>query len=104
MAMTTHGHHIPHTEVTPAELAPHTTARCGGVTLCRLCKEETKAFRERLSTVDPEMDKLMDQTHYDEDTLFKVAMALRKAGLTYNQVTDAISEMQNAGILFRERA
>lgn len=41
---------------------------------------------------------------YDEDTLFKVYDALREVGLNQQQVTDAVSLMQNAGILFRERA
>lgn len=41
--------------------------------------------------------------YYTEDTLFKVFKALRKIGLDEEQATAAISEMQNAGILFRER-
>lgn len=42
-----------------------------------------------------------EDLHYDEDTLFKVREALHM--LDDQQFTDAISEMQNAGILFRER-
>lgn len=42
--------------------------------------------------------------HFDEDTLFKVINALVRSGLTEQQATDAINEMQNAGILFRERS
>lgn len=41
--------------------------------------------------------------HFDENTLFKVYDALRAAGLTEKQSRGCISEMQNAGILFRER-
>lgn len=41
---------------------------------------------------------------YDDETLFKVRDALEAAGLSENQITQAISEMQNRGILFRERA
>jgi len=41
--------------------------------------------------------------HHNEQTLHKVSNALRRAGLGAQQAIDAISEMQNAGILFRER-
>ena len=44
-----------------------------------------------------------EDLYYDEDTLHKVARALRNAGLDIDGVTSAIREMQNAGILFRER-
>lgn len=40
---------------------------------------------------------------YDEETLTKVYMALGRAGLADAQITDAIAQMQNVGILFRER-
>lgn len=41
---------------------------------------------------------------FDENTLFKVYDSLRSAGLEEQQARDAISDMQNKGILFRERA
>jgi hypothetical protein len=44
----------------------------------------------------------MPETH-TEDTLFKVAVALREAGLSEQEIDDAINSMQNSGILFRER-
>jgi hypothetical protein len=40
---------------------------------------------------------------YDDTTLFKVYDGLAAAGLSAEQVTDAVSQMQNRGILFRER-
>lgn len=43
------------------------------------------------------------ETH-TEDTLLKVREALMKTGLAEDDVTHCISDMQNAGILFRERA
>jgi transcriptional regulator with XRE-family HTH domain len=43
------------------------------------------------------------ETH-SEATMFKVRDALRCAGLRETEIVDAIIEMQNAGILFRERA
>jgi hypothetical protein len=44
-----------------------------------------------------------EDLYYDEDTLHKVARALRNAGLTIDQTTSVIREMQNDGIMFRER-
>lgn len=41
---------------------------------------------------------------YDERTLFKVHRALMDSGLDYQAAIDAINNLQNAGILFRERA
>lgn len=47
---------------------------------------------------------MIEPSYYDEDTLFKVRNALLNVvGLSQIEVTDAIIEMQNAGILFRER-
>lgn len=40
---------------------------------------------------------------HSEETMFKVRKALLKGGLTLAQVDDSITNMQNAGILFRER-
>lgn len=41
---------------------------------------------------------------HDDNTLTKVANALRTAGLTDMQMRDCVREMLNAGILFRELA
>lgn len=43
------------------------------------------------------------ETH-DEDTLTKVYEGLYRAGLSGVEAADAVNQMQNAGILFRERA
>ena len=40
---------------------------------------------------------------YDSATLTKVSEGLRAAGLKWDTITDAINQMQNRGILFRER-
>lgn len=40
---------------------------------------------------------------FTENTLFKVYDALRKAGLGEIEAREAIAEMQNVGVLFRER-
>lgn len=39
---------------------------------------------------------------HDSDTMPKVWEALREIGLNEGQIQDAVNEMQNAGILFRE--
>lgn len=49
-------------------------------------------------------EQIPDETDFDEQTLFKVSCGLREAGLTETQVVDAISAMQNNGVLFRERS
>lgn len=42
--------------------------------------------------------------HYDDGTMLRVLEALRTAGLSDVKAANAINEMQNEGILFRERA
>jgi hypothetical protein len=42
--------------------------------------------------------------HYDNETLNKVQRALLRKHFEFDQATLIISEIQNAGILFRERA
>jgi hypothetical protein len=44
-----------------------------------------------------------EETYVDENTLVKVYDALQQAGLNIAQASDAVNEMQQAGILFRER-
>lgn len=46
----------------------------------------------------------MSELTHDENTLRKVYDALRRAGLSEQAATDAISDMQNQGIYFREAA
>lgn len=46
---------------------------------------------------------MTDKTYYDEGTLEKVVGALMSVGIMRSHATDAVSAMQNAGILFRER-
>lgn len=41
--------------------------------------------------------------YYDENTLRKVYDALKVAGIEGQQAQDAVFQMQNLGILFRER-
>jgi hypothetical protein len=44
-----------------------------------------------------------ENLRYDDQTLVKVANAMRKAGLNGTQISNAINEILNAGIVFRER-
>jgi hypothetical protein len=46
---------------------------------------------------------ITEESRYNEDTNFKVQKGLLKSGLDMQQAFDAIREMQNEGILFRER-
>lgn len=48
-------------------------------------------------------DWTVESSRYNEDTLFKVQKALLKSGLDMQQAFNSICEMQNDGILFRER-
>lgn len=44
-----------------------------------------------------------EELHFDEDTLRKVYEGLLKAGIFGQQAVDAVNQMQNQGILFREK-
>lgn len=44
------------------------------------------------------------QLKNDEETVQKVFQALAGVGLSEGQIINAVNQMQNAGILFRERA
>jgi len=90
MAYTSHGHQIQGTPV--EEPKPTEVARCGGPRMCQKCSMEANlpvTTEERLT--------------HNEFTLFKVYSALAKVGISSQTARDAINEMQNAGILFRER-
>ena len=95
MAFTSHGHRILGTTDTgPFE---GSVARCGGPGLCAPCSmEATTARRSQWSGED-------ETGYHTEETLFRVFEALLKADLTREKALDAIREMQNHGILFRER-
>lgn len=59
------------------------------------CKESV--FAETYTTHPPEV------LHYDEDTLMKVGEAVREM-VGHNQAISVVNNIQNAGILFRERS
>lgn len=88
MAYTSHGHYIPASEHTRR---PDKSEFCGGLKECTQCQDERDSYKP------PTAD------FYDEQTLTKVFMALRKSGLSPVEATNALSEMQNSGVLFRER-
>lgn len=52
---------------------------------------------------DDEPEPEHERLHHDENTLNKVRKALMEHGLSSDLMTSAITDMQNAGILFRER-
>lgn len=95
MAWTKHGHQIEGTEALPKEGRP-SVARCGGPKICAAC-----ALDAAKATAKKEWRE--DISCWNEGTLVKVREALYHAGLTQIECTEAIQEMQNNGILFRER-
>lgn len=50
---------------------------------------------------NPPPPEMASETHND-NTMLKVYNSLRRAGLSDQQVNDAVNQMQNDGILFRE--
>lgn len=96
MAFTRHGHQIPGTTAEPRP-DDYQIARCGGVHLCPGCMVDMARAEAEASSWHE------DITAYNEGTLFKVRDALYRAGLTKVECTEAIQQMQNAGILFREK-
>ncbi len=98
MAFTSHGHHIHGTDL--EVLSPtYPVARCGGPGLCPKCSEESAPYLKAAAHVQTRF--IVGETHSDE-TLDKVYDALIKA-VGKNLAQDCVREMQNAGILFRER-
>lgn len=87
---TSHGHQVSGTvpESMPNALS---VARCGGPGLCPECSKQAVRLLKGFPA----------ETH-DHDTLDKVNAALIRA-VGKNLAQDCIREMQNAGILFRER-
>jgi len=53
---------------------------------------------------DDQIDEPVEKLYHDENTLDKVRNALISSGMTGRVADNAINEMQNAGILFRERS
>jgi hypothetical protein len=45
-----------------------------------------------------------DEEYYDEYTLFKVVAVMKRVGIGDAKAEELINELQNAGILFRERS
>lgn len=103
MAHTPHGHHI---EGTVLEERPENVARCGGPRICLKCANAVADWwKDEAKRTDPRSipAQLQELTH-SQGTLFKVYDALKAAGLTQQQSVDAINQMQNNGIYFREAA
>lgn len=63
-------------------------------------REAEKAEQDRIEREDG----VVDITRHTEDTLFKVAQALRETGHTEADASNTITAILNAGILFREPA
>lgn len=65
---------------------------------------EALAYADQYRAAAAGDDQTTHAETHSEDTMFKVRDALRCAGLREIDIVDAVMEMQNAGILFRERA
>lgn len=65
----------------------------------------TEDYKQPVSIFDKEKKVAEDKEdlHHDENTLRKVYEGLLKAGIYGQQAVDAVSEMQNQGIIFREQ-
>lgn len=96
MAYTSHGHLIPGTEDCNETQPPK--ARCGGITQCRQCANEAFDVKSLLYK-----NYVVDVSKHNEATLGKVRAGLAKARIPKDKIDDAIREMQNYGIIFRER-
>jgi hypothetical protein len=67
-------------------------------------QQTTEAFSVAGPAFAHGMGSTAENVTYSDNTLFKVRDALHKAGVNDDQSLRAINEMQNHGILFRERA
>lgn len=103
MAWTSHGHQIPGTTVSPNR--PDKVMRCGGPGRCSVCSFEVANGLDPVPSAGLAMANLgFRLEQHSESTLPKVLRALIASGLTEEQAINAIREMQNDGILFREKA
>lgn len=100
MAFTKHGHHIPGT--IRDEYNPNSVARCGGTYMCNQCQKDAAAFFTGEVVTPRPIGIQLQELSATQETMYKVYDALKEAGLTQQQAFDAINQMQNAGIYFRE--
>jgi hypothetical protein len=66
-------------------------------------EEVSRYTREDFLTGKKHPDDVTDQFFSDENTLLKVRESLMQYGMTETEALNAINDMQNKGILFRER-
>jgi hypothetical protein len=76
----------------------------GSVTLIQVEPIGTRRYTLTRENWDAICIEAINGETFDEDTLPKVYAGLRAAGITGQQAVDAVNQMQNQGILFRERA
>lgn len=95
-AYTTHGWEIPRSVENHPK--PDKVFLCDGPTKCKQCMIQVAEWQ-----IPDKTWWTQDVTRYNEETLHKVSKALQRTGLDDKQSLWAIIEMQNEGILFRER-
>lgn len=94
--------------VTLSVTTDHDEEWCGVVsTFSQFLKDKGGLYSAfTISSINLDQDETPDKEDvwFDEYTLFKVYKALEAANVDTYQIKDCIIQMQNAGILFRERA
>lgn len=106
-------------EIIKSDLSQQQNALEEGEIILRQSRENIEAlkvrsqqYQEAISRLEAEQPQEpaagpgiagVDQTYYDDNTIWKVYSALQKAGFKQPDRVTAVLAMQNAGILFRER-
>lgn len=103
MAHTPHGHHI---DGSVLEERPENVARCGGPRMCIKCANAIAEYWKDEAGKSNPLPSLvsLQKLSVDQGTMFKVYDALKDSGMSQQQAVDAINQMQNHGIYFREAA
>ena len=102
MTYTKHGHYIMGSPIIPGD-EPELVTPCGGPKVCKDCENEAEVAGRAMRALRYLQGKETGEEYHDDQTLVKVYRALVASGASDTQAVEAISEMQNEGILFRER-
>ena len=93
---TKHGHQIAGTPVEGPWLGAK--ARCGGPGVCASCSKE--AAGAVLAMSNPLISTASE--YHDQNTVVKVLQGMRKAGIDTDMALEAIRNISELGIVFRE--
>lgn len=90
MAFTIHGHHIPGTEKPGIEGLPENIARCGGVTLCKVCWNEAKGYLGLAEACNPTLDFDLDMPDTDKELVLSYNIHINSANKKTRDAIDAL--------------